>query len=369
MPDDARLLGAVLVSLISVWVLTPLALRVARRMAFYDHPVGYKAHPAPTAYLGGAAVIAGFLVAALPFGQGFTRFAPIAACAVGLAVLGTLDDRFTVRPRYRIFCEVASAAVLWRSGLGWSFLDSEFEEFVLTSLWIVGFTNAFNLMDNLDGAASTVGSVCAGGIAAQALIGGDAGLAAFALALTGACLGFLRYNLRAGAPARIFLGDGGSMPIGFIVAAAAMNIPVDEPLGWPVLLIGALLLGVPILDTLLVVVSRTRRRVSVVTAGRDHLTHRLQTKLGSARAVAVCLALAQGATSVFAIAAAQVGRTTIIVASLSCLALGGAIVAVLEAPAWATRHREPPSRLPRHGSGRGTTRTARGGVRRIDRGR
>jgi UDP-GlcNAc:undecaprenyl-phosphate/decaprenyl-phosphate GlcNAc-1-phosphate transferase len=369
LPDDARLLGAVLVSLISVWVLTPLALRVARRTAFYDHPVGYKAHPAPTAYLGGAAVIAGFLAAALAFGQGFSRFGPIAACAVGLGILGTLDDRFTVRPRYRIFGEVASAGVLWHFGLGWSFLGSEFEELVLTSLWIVAFTNAFNLMDNLDGAASTVGAVCAAGIAAQAHVGGDAGLAAFALALSGACLGFLRYNLRPGAPARIFLGDGGSMPIGFIVAAAAMNIPVDEPLGWPVLLIGALLLGVPILDTLLVVVSRTRRRVSVVTAGRDHLTHRLHTKLASARAVAVALALAQGVTSVVAIAAAQVGRTTIIVASLSCLALGAGIVAVLETPAWVMGHRGPPGRLPHRGTSRRATRTAGGGARPTDGGR
>jgi UDP-GlcNAc:undecaprenyl-phosphate/decaprenyl-phosphate GlcNAc-1-phosphate transferase len=339
LPDEARLIGAVLVSLTTVWILTPLALRLAARTAFYDHPVGFKAHAAPTAYLGGAAVVCGFVVAALLFGEGLSRFGAILACALGLCVVGTVDDRFAILPRYRVVSEIVAATILWHFGLGWSFLSSEFEALLLTTIWIVGFTNAFNLMDNMDGAASTVATVCAVGLGAQALIGGDVALAALALALSGACAGFLRYNLRAGAPARIFLGDGGSLPIGFIVAAVAMNIPVDEPLGWPVLLVGAMLLGLPVLDTLLVVVSRTRRGVSVATGGRDHLTHRLHAKLASARVVAVALALAQASVSLFAIAAAQVGRTSIIVAALTSLAAAAGIVAVLEQPAWATPHR------------------------------
>jgi UDP-GlcNAc:undecaprenyl-phosphate/decaprenyl-phosphate GlcNAc-1-phosphate transferase len=354
LPDEARLIGAVLVSLTTVWILAPLALRLAVRTAFYDHPVAFKAHAAPTAYLGGAAVICGFLVAALLFGDGLSRFAPVLACALGLCVVGTLDDRFPVRPRYRILGEVVAAAILWHYGLGWSFLSSRFEELVLTTIWVVGFTNAFNLMDNMDGAASTVAAVCAAGLAGQALVGGDAVLAALSLALSGACVGFLRYNLRPGAPARIFLGDGGSLPIGFIVAAAAMSIPVDERLGWPVLLIGAMLLGLPVLDTLLVVVSRTRRGVSVATGGLDHLTHRLHTRLASARVVAAALALAQAGVSLLAIAAAQVGRTTIIVAALSSLAVGAGIVRVLEQPAWATPHRHAAEPLVRRN---GPTRT------------
>jgi UDP-GlcNAc:undecaprenyl-phosphate/decaprenyl-phosphate GlcNAc-1-phosphate transferase len=335
LPDEARFIGALLVSLTAVWILTPLALRVAVRTGFYDHPTGYKAHPAPTAYLGGAAVMGGFLLAAVALSPDLSRFWPILVCSVGLMVIGTLDDRSAVRPRYRIAAELAAAAVLWHYDLGWTFLDGELEELILTSAWVVGFTNAFNLMDNMDGAASTVAAVCAAGIAAEDLVvgGGERG-AVLALALAGACLGFLPYNLRARGPARIFLGDGGSMPIGFIVAALAMSIPVDEPLGWPVLLIAALLLGIPVLDTLLVVVSRTRRGVSVVTAGRDHLTHRLDMKLASPRRVACTLALTQAAVSLVAITAAQMGRTTIVVTALTCLVAGGAIVAILDSPAW-----------------------------------
>jgi UDP-GlcNAc:undecaprenyl-phosphate/decaprenyl-phosphate GlcNAc-1-phosphate transferase len=341
LPDELRLLGAFVVSLTAAWLLTPVARRLAVRTAFYDHPVGYKAHAAPTPYLGGTAVLAGFCLAAVLFGEGVSRFGPILVCAVGLSVLGMLDDRFAVRPAHRILGEVCAAGVLWHYGLGWSFLNSGFEEFVLTAVWIVGFTNAFNLMDNMDGAASTVAAVCAGGLALQAGVDGDIVLAALAVALAGACLGFLPYNLRRSAPARIFLGDGGSMPIGFIVAAVAMNIPADESLGWPVLLIGALLLGIPVLDTLLVIVSRTRRGVSMVTAGRDHLTHRLHMKLASPVVVAAALALAQAGVSLFAVAAHRMGRTTIILVALVFLGLGAGVIAALDRPAWAAETREP----------------------------
>jgi len=335
LPDEARLASAVLISLTAVWLLTPVAHRLAVRTGFYDHPTGYKAHRAPTAYLGGAAVLVGFLLSVGAVGEDLSGLWPILACAVGLMALGTLDDRVAVPPKYRLAAELAAAVVLWHFDLGWTFLSSEFERLILTSAWVVGFTNAFNLMDNMDGAASTVAIVCSAGIAAQALVIGGAGeVAVMALALAGSCLGFLPYNLRRRAPARIFLGDGGSLPIGFIVAALAMNIPVDEPLGWPVLLVAALLLGLPMLDTLLVVVSRTRRGVSIVTAGRDHLTHRLRVRLQSPGAVAAALAVTQAAVACLTIVAARIGRTSIIVVAMACLALGATIVAVLDSPAW-----------------------------------
>jgi UDP-GlcNAc:undecaprenyl-phosphate/decaprenyl-phosphate GlcNAc-1-phosphate transferase len=334
LPDEARLIGAALISLAAVWILTPVALRLAVRADFYDHPVGYKGHAAPTPYLGGAAVVSGFLLAALLFAHGAFRFAPVLLLALGLSVLGTLDDRFTVRPVHRILAEAVAATVLWHYGLGWSFLHSRFEELVLTVLWVVGFTNAFNLMDNMDGAASTVAAACAAGLALQSLVGDDVGLAALALAVGGACVGFLRFNLRPGAPARIFLGDGGSMPIGFVIAATAMNIPVHGRLGWAVLLVAALLLAIPVLDTLLVVVSRTRRQVPIMIGGQDHLTHRLRAKLGSPRVVAGALAVTQAGVSIVAVAAARMGRTSIIVAALACIAVGAAAVAVLEGRDW-----------------------------------
>jgi UDP-GlcNAc:undecaprenyl-phosphate GlcNAc-1-phosphate transferase len=352
LPDEVRLIPAALGSLIAGWALTRGALRLAVRFSFYDVPRGYKAHPAPTAYLGGAAVLCGLLPAALLLGDGTTRFAPIIVCAIGLGVIGTLDDRFTVRPSRRIVAEICAAAVLVHYGLGWSFVDGTAAQLALTAIWVIAFVNAFNLMDNMDGAAATVASVCGAGLAVQSLIAGDAALAALAVAVTGACLGFLPYNLRAGAPARIFLGDGGSMPIGFLLAATAMSLP-DDRFGWTMVLLSGVLLALPVLDTTLVVVSRRRRHVPVVAGGRDHLTHRLHTRLASARRVAVALALAQALASVLAILSAESGRTTLIVSTIGLVTLGIAIVALLERPAWARREREAGQELARSAAGSG----------------
>jgi UDP-GlcNAc:undecaprenyl-phosphate GlcNAc-1-phosphate transferase len=335
LPDEARLGLAFLVSLIATSALTPGAIRLATRMEFYDRPVGYKAHAAPTAYLGGAALIVGFVLAASLTSVDRSLLAPIAAGAVGLAVLGTLDDRMTVRPRHRLAAEAGAATLLWAAGAGWGFLSSGFEQLVLTVIWVVAFTNAFNLMDNMDGAGASVGAVCAAGIAGLAISLSDVAVAALALALCGACVGFLPFNLRSAGPARIFLGDGGSMPIGFLLAALTMNVAVHERLGWPVLLVGGMLLGALVLDTTLVIVSRSRRGVALVTAGRDHLTHRLHARLASAGWVAATLVLAQAAVAGLAVAALHAGRTAIVATAVGCLSLGAAVIALLESPGWA----------------------------------
>jgi UDP-GlcNAc:undecaprenyl-phosphate/decaprenyl-phosphate GlcNAc-1-phosphate transferase len=334
--DEVRIVGAIVVSFGAVLWLTPLAIRIASRTGFYDRPRGYKAHTTPTAYLGGTAVISGFALSALLLSGDAVHYLPLIGCAIGLWVLGTVDDRVNVRPRDKILAEVAAGVVLWASGLGWTFLGSGFEELLLTTVWVVAFTNAFNLMDNMDGAAGAVGAACGAGVAGLALAGGDVALAALALALAGSCLGFLPYNLRAGGrPARIFLGDGGSLPLGFLLAGATMQIPVPGALGWPALLAGGLLLGILVLDTLLVIVSRTRRGVSVVTGGLDHLSHRLRTRLGSPWAVAIALAGTQVAVSTLAVVAVEYGRTAIIVAASTCLATGAGAIALLEGPRWA----------------------------------
>jgi UDP-GlcNAc:undecaprenyl-phosphate/decaprenyl-phosphate GlcNAc-1-phosphate transferase len=333
LPDEVRLTAALAVSLVVAGALTPVAIRVAARTDFFDRPRGYKSHGSPIPYLGGAAVMIGFLVGAL-LTKDHSLLAPIAASAVGLAILGTIDDKVTVRPRWRLVAEVGAATALWGFGAGWGFLGDGFEQLVLTVIWVVAFTNAFNLMDNMDGSGASVGAVCAAGIAAAALSFSNIAVAAIALALCGACMGFLPFNLRSGAPARIFMGDGGSMPVGFLLAALTMNIPIEGRLGWPVLLVAGMLLGVLVLDTMLVIVSRTRRGISLATGGQDHLTHRLRARLGSPRLVALALVAAQAAVATLAIATVHAGRTTIIVAALGCLAFGAAIVARLESPGW-----------------------------------
>jgi UDP-GlcNAc:undecaprenyl-phosphate GlcNAc-1-phosphate transferase len=162
---------------------------------------------------------------------------------------------------------------------------------------------------------------------------GNAALGAIALALAGACAGYLPFNLAS--PSRIFLGDGGSVPIGFLIAATIMALPESGRLGWATIPLAVVLVGLPALDTALVIVSRKRRGVGICTGGRDHLTHRLRARLGTPRRVAMALATGQaflcGAGAVlyeFKDSIAMAGSLTLI--------LGGIfVVALLESPEWA----------------------------------
>ena len=207
--------------------------------------------------------MAGFLPAAIALGGGASDFLVIVLGAVGLSAVGTVDDRVGLGPLFRVLAELAAAFALWNADLGWSVFHSEAANLILTLVWVVGLVNAFNLMDNVDGATGTIGMVCAAGAAGAALLDDNVLLAALALALSGACAGFLPYNLSG--PSRVFLGDGGSMPIGFVAAAAVMAAPADVGVSATAVLVAAPLVGLPILDTTLVTVSRIRRGVQVMT--------------------------------------------------------------------------------------------------------
>lgn len=310
----------------------PAAMALAFRTGFLDSPAGYKAHARPTPYLGGAAVLVAASAAILLFADGLGAYWPLLAVTVGLSVVGTIDDRVNLSPFLRVGIEILAAWYLWREGLGWSFFENEAANFLLTAFWIVAIVNAFNLMDNLDGAASTVGAICALGVAILALIGSDTALAVIAIALCGALVGFLRFNLAG--PARIFLGDGGSMAVGLLLAGALMAAPMGELSGASTLAVAALMVGLPVFDTALVVYSRRRRGAQVFTGATDHTTHRLRAVLGSPRAVAAALAIVQATLCGLAIEATRLG--TDVAVGLGCLAilLGMATIVVVDGPRW-----------------------------------
>jgi UDP-GlcNAc:undecaprenyl-phosphate GlcNAc-1-phosphate transferase len=327
-----RLELAFAAALVATLILTPLAIRLAGLTGFYDHPVGYKGHGSPTPYLGGAAVIAAFLFAAALFGGGSNAFVPIAVGAVFLLGVGTIDDRYQLGPLTRLAIEVAVACVLYAAGVGWSLFGNDALDLALSIVFVVGVVNAYNLMDNMDGATATVAGVSTAVLGLLAA-GRSPELGALALALSGACLGFLRFNLAS--PARIFLGDGGSMPIGFVVAALIMAMPGTGHLGWAVIPIAVVLVGLPALDTTLVVVSRLRRGAGVFTGGRDHLTHRLRSKIGSARGVAVVLGASQAGLSIAGALLVGADKSLAALGATCLIAVGIAVVARLESPGWA----------------------------------
>jgi UDP-GlcNAc:undecaprenyl-phosphate GlcNAc-1-phosphate transferase len=329
LPLEARLLVGLATALAIVHVSTPLAIRVAERFQFYDRPAGYKGHAAPTPYLGGAAVVAGFLIAVVLLGGDWDKSLPLLGGVVALWVVGTIDDRRTVSWVARVAIELSLGAALWALGLGWDLGAGPALDLAASALWIVAIVNAFNLFDNMDGAASSMTAVVAGGLTLLGVVEGDTWLAVTAAALCGAAIGFLPHNLFS-SPARIFLGDGGSMPLGFAVAAVAMIGVGEAAAAWQSLAMGLLFVGIPALDTALVMVSRRRRGLSILTAGRDHLTHRTRLRFQTARAVAVALGGAQAVISALAVVAVTGGSATIVVAVIAYLVGLGVAITLLD---------------------------------------
>jgi UDP-GlcNAc:undecaprenyl-phosphate GlcNAc-1-phosphate transferase len=230
------------------------------------------------------------------------------------------------------------AVVLWAQGDGWEIADSQLLGLFFTVVWVVGMVNALNLIDLMDGVASSVALAVAGGISALALVWTDVLLAALAVATCGACIGFLRYNLSR--PSRIFLGDGGSMPLGFLFAAMIMVIPWPEEVGASRLFAAALLFGLPIFDMTFRIYSRKRRGDTLMTAGPDSIANWLGRRLPSALAVAITLGLAQSLLSCVAIISAQGGGGTLTIVALGTFVLAAGLIWSLDASGFG-RHLNP----------------------------
>jgi UDP-GlcNAc:undecaprenyl-phosphate GlcNAc-1-phosphate transferase len=323
-PVTLGLLGAVLSGTVA-FGLTPLAIRLASRWEFYDHPLGYKAHAAATPYLGGGAVTLAALVVILALGGRWEQTWPVAGGIVTLWVLGTIDDRRTLSPGFRVAVEIALALMLAAAGSGWRLEGAPLLGALLTVVWVVSVVNAVNLFDNMDGAAASIALAISAAVTAMGIARSDAWLAVSGAAVAGACVGFLPYNLCS--PARIFLGDGGSMPVGFAVAAMVMIGARTYVPSWNGIALGVLCVGIPALDTCLVIASRRRRGISVLTGGRDHLTHRALRSLGTTRAVALVLGGSQALLAAVALLASGSGRGTLAVALV--LYLVGAVTAIV----------------------------------------
>lgn len=268
--------------------LTPLAIAVARRSGHLDRPSGWKSHASPTPFLGGAAVLAATAAASLMLGAGGVPWQLLGATA-GLALLGSADDQRQLKAWPRVLAEALAAALVHRAGLGWE-LGPGWLDLALTVAWVLAAVNALNLIDLMDGVAASVAAVSAIAVAALAALNGDDGLALAAAAGAGACVGFLRFNLAS--PARVFLGDGGTMPIGLLLAVAIVAAVQPAPAAAQ-LASAALLLAVPLADMAHRIAARRRRGVSPLTPGPDSVANLLAARLGSPARVCGALAGAQ----------------------------------------------------------------------------
>ncbi len=275
-------------------VLTPVAISTAVRLGVLDRPGAHKVHRTPTPYLGGVAIVMAVTVtiaaAALlrPDPAALARLGGLLGIAVGMALVGLLDDLRGLPVAVRFGAQLAAALALWGVGIRAGVSGSTVVNLAVTVVWVIGITNALNLLDNMDALSASTATVAAGWFAVLALIEGQVLVGALAAALAGGAAGFLRDNRP---PARIYMGDAGSLFLGVMLAALGLLIEFDG------LLTGAavpiLVLTVPVLDTTLVVAARIRHGISPFQGGRDHTSHRL-VRIGLPVPVAVGLIATAG---------------------------------------------------------------------------
>lgn len=314
-------------TLVLALFLTPLALRLAERRKILDHPGDHKGHASPVPYLGGLAIVTALSIAVLvvavvrPPESGLDELAAVLGMALVLSVVGLLDDLRGLGPVVRLVVEVAAGLGVWAVGAGVQFTGSESLDALVTVVWVVGITNAFNLLDNMDGLSAGVAAIAAGSFFMIAQVEGQFLVAALAAALAGCALGFLRHNFH---PARIYMGDAGSLYLGFVLAYLGLKLRFSAPEDIT-LLVPVLVLAVPILDTTLVTVSRLRHGRSPFQGGRDHISHRL-VRLGlPVRGAVGTIYVAAASLGVIALVVSRADRTSAyllagLVAVLSILA-------------------------------------------------
>ena len=265
-------------ALVSVF-LVAVSIRVAPRVGLVDGPDGGRKtqeHAVPK--LGGIAVAITFTVAFLvlsivvgdPGSIGLA--ASVLLPALCVALIGFLDDVITLGPWLRLGTLSLFALVVWWTGTRAEISQIWWIDLLVTVIWIVGITNAVNLLDNSDGLAASTTLVASLGAGIIAALYGQYLIAGLSFALAGAALGFLWHNWH---PASVYLGDAGAYFLGFLLAIVTLRLrPVSIDLPWSAL-IPVLLLLLPIADTCFVVIRRLREKRHPFTPGRDHLSHLL----------------------------------------------------------------------------------------------
>ncbi len=268
---------------------TPLARRLGLRINAVDRPdPSRKVHTVATPRLGGVAIFLSTLIVTLLL-NGARNLDQLASILVGAALVSSLgfwDDRFTLSPWAKLAGQLIAAGLLIVTHVTITSLRIPVLNYAATVLWVVGITNAFNLLDNMDGLSGGVAAIAAAHFALMCAFSGQYLVGALAVAVMAACIGFLVYNWN---PATIFMGDSGSLFLGFTLAALGIKLKFPLNVTFVTWMIPIIVLAVPIFDTTLVTISRLKRGLNpLLTPGKDHTSHRL-TYAGFTRREAVLM--------------------------------------------------------------------------------
>ena len=247
--------------------------RLAISLGFVDAPAQRKMHSTPMPLIGGLAIYLGAIFAVALFSNRIAESITGVLIALSIvALVGLIDDRVGLPAWAKLGGQFISFLVLLYYGIHVQLPIPEFANYAITFIWLAGISNAINFLDNMDGLSAGVSAVAAAFMLLLAVVNEQILVSALAAALLGSCLGFLRYNFK---PAQIFMGDAGSLFLGYSLAILGIQLRFPENSNIVTWMVPVLILGLPIFDTTLVVISRIRRGVSPNTAGKDHISHRL----------------------------------------------------------------------------------------------
>jgi len=262
------------VSFASAILLTYVVRGAARRYGFVAKPKADRWHKKPTAMMGGAAIFLTTVIVYFIFVPKTRESLVILGASSFLFLVGLLDDILNIKPYQKLVGQLIGATILIGFGLVLPWTGYEVLDIWLTVLWVIGITNAINLLDNMDGLAAGISAIAAISLAVGFSTSGDIGELLFVIAFIGALVGFLVFNFN---PASIFMGDCGSMFVGFLLAASVlMNQVGGRSRGvLTILAVPALILFVPIFDTTFVTILRKLWGRKASQGGRDHTSHRL----------------------------------------------------------------------------------------------
>lgn len=301
--------------------LTPVSRWLAPHVGVVAKPRARDIHTRPVPKLGGVAILLATLLMALLLGNRpeFQQLAAMLFGAAFMSFLGLIDDRFSISAYIRLPLQMLAALAVWWFGVRISMFANPALDALLTVIWIVGITNAMNFLDNMDGLLAGISAVIAAFFLVLALINGQYLVSLLSAAVLGACVGFLIWNLN---PATVFMGDSGSMFLGFLLACIAIKLRFlgqSPNVSW---LVPLIVMALPVFDMTLVVISRLRRgRNPLTSPGRDHTSHRIHAHGFNKRETVMILYLVCCALGITAIVAsvANVWANALIAAALAAL--------------------------------------------------
>ena len=331
--------------------LTPLLRHAAHRLGIVDLPdENLKGHDGPVAYMGGLALFLSFVMALAPVMPYLGKELEALLMGAGfLVLLGLVDDLHPLSPGVKFLGQMLPAGLVVKAGLLLELPLPEgtpaFVPICITLLWVLGITNAFNIIDVMDGLSAGVGLIALTSLLMVTLMNGTSPVTALAtISLAGALLGFLHFNSR---PASIFLGDAGSLLLGFLLGGLVLTTSFTDlnPLGFAA---PALLLGLPIFDTGFVMALRFRAGLPVYRGSPDHFAVRLRQAGFSVRKIVIwsyAVSAVLGATAIWLLFLSRPGSVRLL-GAITCVCLTAGLLLARLGTRGRAKQTEPCSATP-----------------------